>query len=352
MLRVFLTKQVADCSATNKQLHYRDNTQDRLCLCCHKAVEDARHITRCSDRTRRKMLVVSVERVLEVLACGGADPELMDIVEEYLLAQGRKRFVDCIHTEESPYNLLARIQDRLGWDSFVEGRISVLFRDTMKEHADRTGIVSVQKWGYDVVEALIQVTHRQWALRNARVHFRAEGLTQVEHTTLFAKVEELLDTDPDELLPAHRYLLDTTADTLEDTSTQNRQIWVLSVESARRAALCVEQGLVDPVSSSLFRQARPRTRLFARRASTDREEGVGALGRAAETSTEGVPTRPGRADPLVEGGESRGGLSVTKPRGVKLLDVPMGASFTGGGAGGAYIILYLYLVKSDQSASL
>ena len=51
MLRVFLTKQVADCSGTNQQLHYWDESHDPLCPCCKKALETARHITRCRDRT-------------------------------------------------------------------------------------------------------------------------------------------------------------------------------------------------------------------------------------------------------------------------------------------------------------
>ena len=58
--------------------------------------------------------------------------ELVDLVEAYLLAQGTKTMAECIAYSNSQYALLAEVQDRLGWDSFVEGRISTLFLETVK----------------------------------------------------------------------------------------------------------------------------------------------------------------------------------------------------------------------------
>ena len=39
--------------------------------------------------------------------------------------------LDCVAFDTSPLVTLAEVQDRLGWDNFVEGRISKVFLDTV-----------------------------------------------------------------------------------------------------------------------------------------------------------------------------------------------------------------------------
>ena len=60
------------------------------------------------------------------------------------------------------------------------------------------------RWGAQSIELLLQITHKQWLFRNSGVHFRGEdGLTQVELDQIFDEVEDLVYTEPDELLPKH-----------------------------------------------------------------------------------------------------------------------------------------------------
>ena len=49
-----------------------------------------------------------------------SDPELMDMLDEYLWAQGEKQMVDCI-SDTSKYMDVSFTQDKLGWDNLLSG---------------------------------------------------------------------------------------------------------------------------------------------------------------------------------------------------------------------------------------
>ena len=75
------------------------------------------HITRCSSPGRREMLKLSVRTLTTWMTDTGVDVILIDMVEEYLLAQDSKQMVDCLHVENNLYRLLAESTDCLRWDS-------------------------------------------------------------------------------------------------------------------------------------------------------------------------------------------------------------------------------------------
>ena len=54
---------------------------------------------------------------------------------------------------------------------------------------------------------LLQLTHSQWIYRNQTVHFKNNSLTFAQHDIIILRMEDLLDTDPDDLLLDHRLLL-------------------------------------------------------------------------------------------------------------------------------------------------
>ena len=193
----------------------------------------------------------------------GADVVLVDMVEEYLLAQDTKLMIDCLHIDNNSYRLLAEATDRLRWDSFLEGRISTVWLDVMKPQLmDGNTYLSPQRWGRQLIEQLLQITHKQWIFRNSRLYYKKlDGLTALEHHKIFEKMEELMHTDPDELLPRHRHLLEENFGALGEGSSIDRQYWIASMESALSAASCVQKGRVTPGSMPNFnRPRRPRNR--------------------------------------------------------------------------------------------
>ncbi len=67
---------------------------------------------------------------MDILSEANVDQHLSDIIEAYLLAQGRCMMKDCVPSL-SPYNRVATVIDNLGADCFVEGRIPYVLIDTV-----------------------------------------------------------------------------------------------------------------------------------------------------------------------------------------------------------------------------
>ena len=55
----------------------------------------------------------------------------------------------------------------------------------------------------------MHMMHKQWLFRNAHVHYtKLGGLTTGRHEDIYWQVKEMMEIDPDKLLPCHAYLLD------------------------------------------------------------------------------------------------------------------------------------------------
>jgi len=176
------------------------------------------------------------------------DPLMIDMVREYVLGQGSKQMIDCIHTPSPELELLVEVQDQLGWHHFVEGRISKVFLEVMQPILLESYLfISAERWGQLFVETLLDLTHKQWICRNSKVHFeRADGLTENKYLSNFSKVENRMHTPSAELLLKHQHLLETDFESLGAGSTSARQFWIVSMESAISAAKMVYSGRVLP----------------------------------------------------------------------------------------------------------
>ena len=169
---------------------------------------------------------------------------LILMVRDYLLAQDTKRMVDCVPTHAPELLALAEIQDRLGWDNFVEGRISKLFLSTatpIYRRSYRKG--TARQWGRKLVNSPLQLTHKQWLFRNSHVHIRkVDGMTEAEHEELFDQVRDQMLIGPSELLERHQSLLEGDFTELGKGSSSVRKQWVCSMEAAVATAEYVNSG--------------------------------------------------------------------------------------------------------------
>jgi len=261
LFRVWLTKHVSEFAGTNLQLsHWHEGTTTNLCPSCEQEVESTMHITRCRDPGRRRMFAITVRRLTDWMTETHVDPILVDMVHEYLLSFGEKSMVECLRLEVDEYQRLAEATDLLQWDCFLEGRISPLWISLMKPVLIESGLrLPPEKWGRQFVELLLQITHKQWIFRNNGVHYRGlDGLTQAEHDKIFDRVEELMFTDPDYLLPKHHHLLSQDFEELAEGSAIDQQYWIVSMESAISAKRAVNEGRANPAGLAQLTSSRRR----------------------------------------------------------------------------------------------
>ncbi len=207
---------------------------------------------RCTHEGLVALFPESVEEVTECLKETNVQPVLITMIEEYLLAHGSQTMESCI-TAGRQYILLAQTQDLLGWDCFMEGQIPSILIKTIKPQLHQCSPwKSIDKWGIKFIKSLINITHKQWIYRNADVHHVIDGLTLSQHTALFARVQELLMTNVNYVLPCPPHLLNQDFHQLGNADTLPRQLWVASMESAISAASHVASGHYAQGSMQIF----------------------------------------------------------------------------------------------------
>jgi hypothetical protein len=140
-------------------------------------------------------------------------------------------------SSHSTYSAMANIHDRLGWRSFLEGRISKILVQEMQNHLQNSSsCYTATFWARKFASRLILLTHHQWRHRNSHLHYRGkENKTFQEHEETMRCARELTRLDSSALLPQFRDLLAEDFDALFEGSTTDRQYWIHEMEAALAA---------------------------------------------------------------------------------------------------------------------
>ena len=244
MFQVFVTKQTSKFCGTNRQLSRIDPTVQNVCPSCGQRDESSKHITRCADEGRVECWTRSVREIARWIGETTHNLYLSDMVQSYLLARDSACMVEFAPIWDEDLLRLAEEHDRIGWDNFVEGRISCRYAHVVASSFSSRGKYTPEKWSAELISRLMQATHKQWLFRNHHVHFaKVDGLTAQQHDDIFRRIEQLLDVDPSDLLARHRHLLEETDfEELGEGPTLHRQVWIESMDSAMAAADLVRAG--------------------------------------------------------------------------------------------------------------
>ena len=130
----------------------------------------------------------------------GTEPHLLTMITNYL--KGRDKMMmelivcnmhKCLPCYYGQTRLvrLAKMQDRLGWDCMLEGRIPTLFVTHQRAHlAHKTTRMITKRWAHGIITRLLQMTHKQLLLRNPEVHIKQKGdLNAEDHNKLLTKIK-------------------------------------------------------------------------------------------------------------------------------------------------------------------
>ncbi len=160
--RSFITKQVSGwCGCNSKLFLWVDNIVNK-CPQCGWKHENSKHLTQCKDPVQKLQLKNSIKTIMDVLDKANVASELIDMIETYLLNQGRRSMVDCT-IPASRFLPISIDIDNLGGDCFVEGRIPYSLIVTIKPmllQYNPRGLV--ENWGANLIQSLLSLTHKQW----------------------------------------------------------------------------------------------------------------------------------------------------------------------------------------------
>ena len=102
------------------------------CPNCHSPDETAKHLLHCPDVGRKSLLHSDLQSRHSWLREPHTYPGLADMVYSYVFDQGTQPMAAFAPTR-SLYRL-AVSQDVIGWDNFMEGKITTLFHELQREH--------------------------------------------------------------------------------------------------------------------------------------------------------------------------------------------------------------------------
>jgi hypothetical protein len=200
---------------------------------------------------------------MDILDSANVKPALADMIETYLLNQGRKAMAVCTQRSSKFWHLAISI-DNLGWDCFVEGRLPSSLIDIIKpmlcQYKPRG---SVKLWGCKFIKGLIGLTHKQWLYRNNNVHYISDGLTMKQHEELTAKIKILLKTRRCALLCHHRHYMLTNFEVPGSSPILAHQVWVANMEMAisvarvAKANFCLQDTLCQLNIPSVIPKTQP-----------------------------------------------------------------------------------------------
>jgi hypothetical protein len=161
--RVWLTKHVSKFCGNNVQLyHWSKGKQLPKCNFCGIADKYTMHICRCRDPGRNSVFQVTVKELCLWLDNTLGERCISLTVRMYLLARGETPMIDCVHRANPNLMAVARESDRLGWDSFIEGRITPLWLPLVSPMLRKSSCsVLSPSWGCQLFNKLHNVVHKQ-----------------------------------------------------------------------------------------------------------------------------------------------------------------------------------------------
>jgi hypothetical protein len=202
--RVWLTKHISEFCGSNVQLYYWSRgKQSPKCKFCGKADKYTIHICRCRDPGHDSMFQVTVKDLCLWIENTLGEQFVSTTVRMYLLACGETLMIDCMHRTNPELMDVARESDRLGWDSFLEGRILSLWLALVSPmQCKSTRSLLPPSWERQLINKLHNILHKQWICCNTFIHYcGTDRLTMLEHHEIINRVEDYALIDPKDILP-------------------------------------------------------------------------------------------------------------------------------------------------------
>ena len=243
--RLWATKHVSGFCATNKMLSYRKPSHVTKCPCCQEdTIEDTRHQVHCKDPQRITLWNDKIQNLDEWLTDNNTEPNLHITIIRYLQHKGTQSF-----SELSLYpSSLSIAQDEIGWDNFLEGKVSneicplqATYLDTIP--SDKI----VTTWITGLISHLIKIIRSQWIYRNEIVHKRtADGLKQVEGANIRIAIRSQLRQGTTGLDDEDKFLVWHTYQEINNWSGDEKKLWLCAIKAARLAQLLMTMGDEGP----------------------------------------------------------------------------------------------------------
>ena len=138
-----------------------EGNENSRCPSCKKLNKRVDHLNQCTNKARTAVFMDQINLIEEWMESTYTYPNLQTWLILYLKKRNKTRFQDLEGIPNSMRSI-AEEKDRIGWEHFVEGRMTKGIRDMQTMYMCNSGSVYTEHhWMRDFIRKLMVLTHEQ-----------------------------------------------------------------------------------------------------------------------------------------------------------------------------------------------
>lgn len=208
---------------------------DCRCPCCRNPgiQEDTIHQIHCPNKDRIRLWLEDCGKLSEWLENNQNMLVLKEEIIKYVKGRGCRRFFQGDMSSEA--RALGDTQDTIGWDNFMEGKVSNEIRKCQKQFLIQEGSrKSSITWTAGLISQLLGMVHEQWTYRNGVVHKRDEdGLNRLQKAELSIRIRAQLGQGSSGLEEEDKFLLSPDYKEICKWEKHKKLAWLREIITAR-----------------------------------------------------------------------------------------------------------------------
>lgn len=233
LFRMWASKHMSHfCAVGRMMLRWGFWDHDR-CPCCQQPDETTTHLLLCGDPGMKLNYETRTNLLLDWLREYDTHPDILTCFTRAL----RARDVNTLFVAySSPFCYEAAVeQDSIGWQNFLEGKVSRRWRDLQEQYFLERGSSRLSEfWASGLVKRLLELTHSQWKFRSDYLHERnQQGLKRAEAAKLVASIQEQFALGTTNLARRDRHYILCGYDFVRSLSAKDQQAWLRGIQIAR-----------------------------------------------------------------------------------------------------------------------
>lgn len=205
------------------------------CPCCQQPDETTTHLLLCPHAGMTLTWQIEVDTVKEWLEQVDTHEDIITCLSDALTARDTDHsfLLDC------PQSCLeaAWEQEEIGWQNFVEGKLSKTWRDMQEVHYASIGSQrTASAWATGLVTRLLEAVHNMWLYRNAVDHEHdQQGLKRKEAQELAQAIVDEFDLGTENLSRRDHHYIRRGRDSVNALSASDKQAWLRGIRLARES---------------------------------------------------------------------------------------------------------------------
>ncbi len=229
LFSLWATKHVSGFCGVGRKMHQRGEWENAKCHSCEEESETTFHLYVCPHEDRVDAWTEAVDGFEAWMEEVQTHPDIIYCVTHTLRARSPDHLFMAYSSDATREAAIE--QDAIGWNNFVEGRVSTKWRELQGDYYLQVGAKrTTRKWAEGLVCNLLALVHKQWIARNAVVHQRdPQGLKIKDAEELEEAIDEQFQLGAADLLPHHHHHLTRGRDAVDIMTATQKKTWLSSI---------------------------------------------------------------------------------------------------------------------------